>query len=60
MSWNEGVVAFFRWRRQRRESAAAAGLVREVEEWLAAQPPRRPRQRPERMWPPLQGDGHRD
>ncbi len=54
MSWTEGLFAFIRWRRQRREPTAAATLVREAEEWLAGQPPR---QRPDGMWPPLRGGG---
>ena len=54
MSWIKGVVASIRRRRQARELAGAARLVREAEEWLAGQPPP-PSQRPDDMWPPLHG-----
>ena len=51
--WNEGVLALFRWRRERRQRLQeAAALVREAERWLAAQ---RPGSRPDELWPPLQG-----
>jgi hypothetical protein len=55
MSWIKGVAAFIRRGRQRRELADAARLVREAEEWLASQPARPRRRRPEDLWPPLQG-----
>lgn len=51
--WNEGVLALFRWRRERRQRLQeAAALVREAERWLAAQ---RPGSHPDELWPPLQG-----